>query len=255
MRPTVIIPTYNEIENLESLVDAILGLPCIVHMIVVDDHSPDGTGELADQLARQHQDVQVVHRSSKLGLGTAYAAGFKVALAHDADPVITMDADFSHHPEYIPVLLAKSKESDLVIGSRYIRGSGVKGWAPRRRLLSWGANTTARLLLGLQAHDCTAGFRCYRRHVLSSIDYGAIRAKGYSYLIEMLYYCQLAGFRVSEVPIILTNRRNGQSKISSDEIRQAMGTVVHLAVRRQQHLLGLRREQQPDTPTNTHSPR
>ena len=231
MRVMVIVPTYNEKENIEALVTQLLALPTLVSVIVVDDNSPDGTGAIADRLAVENDGrVQVIHRAGKLGLGTAYIAGFKRALAEGADLICTMDADFSHNPRYIPDMVGKIGEGyDLVIGSRYVRGGGASGCTWPRILLSWGANAFARFLLGLRAHDTTAGFRCYRREVLASVDLDEIKASGYSFLIEMLYRVQRRGWQVGEVPIIFENRQLGTSKISRDEILKAMGTVVRLA--------------------------
>ena len=231
MQATVIVPTYNEQENIESLVTQLLALPTGVRVIVVDDNSPDGTGEIADRLARESGGrVEVIHRAGKLGLGTAYIAGFEQALAGKADLICTMDADFSHNPRYIPALVEKIGQGyDLVIGSRYVPGGGTTGCTLSRKLLSWGANAIARLMLGLHAHDTTAGFRCYRRAVLESINLDEIKASGYSFLIEMLYRVQRRGWRVGSVPIIFENRRLGASKVSKDEIVKALGTVVRLA--------------------------
>jgi len=227
----VIVPTYNERENIEPLVTQLLALPTGASVIVVDDDSPDGTGVIADRLAAASDGrVTVIHRAGKLGLGTAYIAGFKRALAEGADLVCTMDADFSHNPAYIPAMVDKIGQGyDLVIGSRYVRGGGTEGWTPDRKVLSWGANTFARTMLGLHAHDTTAGFRCYRREVLEGIDLDGIKASGYSFLIEMLYRVQRRGWRVGEVPIIFENRRLGTSKISKNEILRALGTVLRLA--------------------------
>ena len=231
MRVMVIVPTYNEKENIEALVTQLLALPTLVSVIVVDDNSPDGTGAITDRLAVENDGrVQVIHRAGKLGLGTAYIAGFKRALAEGADLICTMDADFSHNPRYIPDMVGKIGEGyDLVIGSRYVRGGGASGCTWPRILLSWGANAFARFLLGLRAHDTTAGFRCYRREVLASVDLDEIKASGYSFLIEMLYRVQRCGWQAGEVPIIFENRQLGTSKISRDEILKAMGTVVRLA--------------------------
>ena len=231
MQVTVIVPTYNEQENIESLVTQLLALPTNARVIVVDDHSPDGTGEIADRLATESGGrVDVIHRAGKLGLGTAYIAGFKRALAEGADLICTMDADFSHNPRYIPAMVNKIEQGyDLVIGSRYVPGGGTSGCTFDRKLLSWGANGFARVMLGLRAHDTTAGFRCYRRQVLESVNIDEIKASGYSFLIEMLYRVQRRGWRVGGVPIIFENRRLGTSKISQDEVVKAMGTVLRLA--------------------------
>lgn len=234
MTTRVIVPTYNEKENLEPLVTRLLALPVSVGVIVVDDGSPDGTGEIADRLAAENPGrVQVIHRAGKLGLGTAYIAGFRRAMEDRADFAITMDADFSHPPEKIPELLAKAAEGyDLVIGSRYVPGGKAIECTLPRKMLSWGANAFARILLGLKAHDTTAGFRCYRREVLESIALDQIFSNGYSFLMEMLYLVQRAGWRVGEVPIVFHNRQQGVSKISRNEIYKALYTVLRLFRRR-----------------------
>jgi dolichol-phosphate mannosyltransferase len=228
MRAAIVIPTYNESDNIESLVEAIMALGEERRVIIVDDNSPDGTGELAEDLARERSAVHVLHRPAKLGLGTAYIAGFKRAFTLGAERIMTMDADFSHHPRYIPRLLARSQTHDLVIGSRYVDGGGTLHCGLRRQVLSRTANTVARIVLGLRAHDCTAGFRCYRRQVLESIGLDHIFSDGYSFLVEMLYKCQQQGYRIAEVPIIFEDRRKGASKISRQEIFKAMYTVFRL---------------------------
>lgn len=234
MTTTVVIPTYNERENLSDLVAEILQLDIQAHVIVVDDNSPDGTGQLADELAAQNSRVRVVHRPGKLGLGTAYIAGFEQALAEEVvDRVVTMDADFSHNPSYIPALVSLTEQYHLSIGSRYVPGGGVMAdWGIHRKFLSWGANHFTRLMLGLMAHDCTAGFRCYRREVLQSIELDRIFSNGYSFLIEMLYKCQRMGYNIGETPITFENRHRGDSKISQAEIFKAMYTVLRLAAAR-----------------------
>lgn len=233
VKTTVILPTYNERENLIDLVEKILELDIPMHVIIVDDNSPDGTGELAGELAARNDRVRVIHRPGKLGLGTAYIAGFKQALADEADRVMTMDADFSHNPRYIPALVSLTDQYHMGIGSRYVPGGGVMAdWGIHRKFLSWGANHFAQLMLGLRAHDCTAGFRCYRREVLQNIDLDCIFSNGYSFLIEMLFKCQRMGYHVGETPIIFENRRRGSSKISQNEIFKAMYTVLRLAAGR-----------------------
>lgn len=233
VKTTVIIPTYNERGNLVELVGQILDLDIQAHVLVVDDNSPDGTGDLADALATHNSRVQVIHRPGKLGLGTAYVAGFRQALADAVDQVVTMDADFSHSPRYIPALVSLTEQYHLGIGSRYVPGGGVTAdWGIHRKFLSWGANHFARVMLGLWAHDCTAGFRCYRREVLQRIDLDSIFSNGYSFLIEMLYKCQRMGYSVGETPIIFENRHHGDSKISQAEIFKAMYTVLRLAATR-----------------------
>jgi glycosyltransferase involved in cell wall biosynthesis len=234
LQTVVIVPTYNECENIEALATQLMALPTGVRMIIVDDNSPDGTGAIADRLADETGGrVLPIHRAGKLGLGTAYIAGFKQAMGEGADLICTMDADFSHNPRYVPAMVDKIGQGhDLVIGSRYVRGGGSTGCTFDRKLLSWGANAFARTMLGLRAHDTTAGFRCYRREVLGSMDLDEIKASGYSFLIEMLYRVQRRGWRVGEVPIVFENRRLGTSKISRDEVLKAMGTVVRLATAR-----------------------
>ena len=228
----VIVPTYNERENITDLVEQILALEVGARVIVVDDNSPDGTGQIADKLAGEDLRVSVIHRQGKLGLGTAYTAGFKQALAAGADRLITMDADFSHDPAYIPALVALAQHYHITIGSRYVPQGGVRNWELRRRFLSWGANAFARTVLGLKAKDCTAGFRCYHREVLLNVDLDHIFSNGYSFLVEMLFKCQRKGCTVGEIPIIFANRERGQSKISQHEIYKAMYTVLRLFVSR-----------------------
>jgi dolichol-phosphate mannosyltransferase len=209
-----------------------------VNVINVDDNSPDGTGEVADLWAARYPDrVQVVHRAGKLGLGTAYIAGFHCAFESGFDRIMTMDADFSHHPRYIPAMLDLSRERDLVIGSRYVPGGGTLNCTAKRKALSRGANTFAKVMLGLRAQDCTAGFRCYRREVLQAIDLDDIRSNGYSFLIEMIFNVQRRGFSIGEVPIIFEDRRRGTSKISQNEVIRALQTVERLSVRRFQEKL------------------
>ncbi|MFQ6016180.1 MAG: polyprenol monophosphomannose synthase [Anaerolineae bacterium] len=232
MPTVVVIPTYNERENIETLVHEVLALPLDLHIVVVDDNSPDGTGEVADALAYQYPEVHVIHRPWKAGLGSAYIAGFKRAIELEADLVMTMDADFSHQPRYIPELVGMTQEKHLVIGSRYVDGGGTLFCTVGRRLLSQSANTFARLMLNLQAHDCTAGFRCYRREMLESIDLDSIFSEGYSFLVEMLYKCQQRGYSIGEVPIIFRNREHGASKISRQEILKAIYTVLRLSLQR-----------------------
>ncbi|MBA3533512.1 MAG: polyprenol monophosphomannose synthase [Ardenticatenales bacterium] len=228
MTTAVIIPTYNERENIPELSHLILALPYPLHLIIVDDNSPDGTGEIADALAAQDERVHVIHRSSKLGLGTAYVAGFHRAFELGISHVMTMDADFSHHPRYIPDLLRLGAERDVVIGSRYVPGGGTRHWHWQRVMLSWGANRIAKTVLGLTPNDCTAGFRLYRREVLESIDLDAIFSNGYSFLIEMLFKVQRKGWRIGEVPILFADRQRGASKISKNEILKAGYTVMRL---------------------------
>jgi len=235
MPAAVIIPTYNESDNIPALVAEILALPIGAHVIVVDDNSPDGTGALVDSISAREPRVHAVHRPSKMGLGTAHIAGMRHAFSFDLDPIVTMDADFSHHPRYIPNLLAGLDKFDVMIGSRYVAGGGVQGRDLKLRVVSWGANLFARTMLGLKANDCTAGFRAYRRPVLDSIDLDRVFSNGYSFLIEMLFLCQSRGWRIGESPVTYEDRRAGTSKISRAEIYKATYTVLRLFWRRLRH--------------------
>ena len=225
----VIVPTYNERENLAKLILRLRTLPDDIHVLIVDDNSPDGTGAIADAIVASDAGVHVVHRSGKLGLGTAYRVGFRYGLEHGFEYLCTMDADFSHSPESLPALLAKTERGyDLVIGSRYVPGGAVVGSPPGRKFISYAANWLAHTILGIAAHDCTAGFRCYRRSVLETIDLDSIFSSGYSFLIEMAFHCQRAGFRIGEVPITFVNRTEGASKINRREIYKAFYTLLRL---------------------------
>jgi dolichol-phosphate mannosyltransferase len=225
----VIVPTYNEKENLPKLVTALRSLPGDIHVLVVDDNSPDGTGDLADQLAASDASVHVIHRAGKLGLGTAYKTGFAYGLERHYRYLCTMDADFSHNPQSVPDLLTKAATGyDLVVGSRYVAGGAVVGSTSMRKFVSYGANWLAHLVLGVDIRDCTAGFRCYRRQVLETVDLETIFSSGYSFLTEMAFLCQRAGFRIGEVPITFVNRTEGASKISKIEIFKAFYTLVRL---------------------------
>ena len=225
----VILPTYNEKENIEDLVLGIRNLANDFQVLVVDDNSPDGTGQIAENLVREDDGIHVLHRSGKLGLGSAYKAGFAFGLERDYQYLCTMDADLSHNPRILPQLVARaSTGSDVVIGSRYIPGGQVEGSALLRRLISRIANVLAHVLLGIQANDCTAGFRCYKRTVLETLDFDSIFSNGYSFLIETAFRCQEAGFQISEVPITFINRRKGHSKIQRREIYLAVYTIARL---------------------------
>ncbi len=253
----IVLPTYNERGNLEALVTQLLALELDVEIIVVDDNSPDGTGQLADELARRDARIHVIHRAGKLGLGSAYIAGFKYALARGAERIMTMDADFSHHPRYVPAVVGLTERYDVGIGSRYVPGGGVsETWGVHRRWLSRGANFFARTLLGLRAHDCTAGFRCYRREVLQSIELDRIFSNGYSFLIELMFRCQRLGYTFGETPILFENRRQGSSKISQVEIYKALLTVLRLGVSRLLFWRSAERygKRAPDTQSGCRSP-
>ncbi|MCA9866459.1 MAG: polyprenol monophosphomannose synthase [Anaerolineae bacterium] len=230
----VIVPTYNEADNLDDLLQQLLALPSPVGAIVVDDNSPDGTGDMAERWAAAYPGrVYAVHRPAKMGLGTAYITGFNKAIYEvGAERILTMDADFSHNPRYIPAMIELSRSKHVVIGSRYVPGGGTRNCTRKRIILSRGANFVARALLGLKARDATAGFRLYRREVLLSIPLDEIFSSGYSFLVEMLFLCQRRGWQIGEIPIIFEDRRKGQTKISRQEIFKAQYTVLRLFWRR-----------------------
>jgi dolichol-phosphate mannosyltransferase len=218
MKTMVVIPTYNEAENLANIVGELLSLGIDgLWILIVDDNSPDGTGKLADELAERYPDcLHVIHREKQMGLGTAYITGFRYALAHGADYVIQMDADFSHSPSYIPPFLEKITDYDVVVGSRYVEGGRLdEQWGLGRYLLSWWANSIyTRLILGIRVRDATAGFKCWRREALEGIDLSLIQSSGYVFQVEMAYVCEKLGYRMLEVPIYFEDRRIGQSKMS-----------------------------------------
>lgn len=228
----VVIPTYNEVDNLAPVTAALLALPIpALHVLVVDDDSPDGTGAVADRLARRHPDrVSVIHRSEDRGLGRAYVAGFRAALQLGAQYVVQMDADFSHNPADVPRLLDACTGADVVIGSRYISGGGLdQQWSWWRRFLSWWANTVwARLFLGTRIQDATAGFRCWRRATLNGIGLERVRANGYVFQVEMTYMAERLGYRIVEIPIFFEDRRIGQSKMTMSVKLEATWRTVLL---------------------------
>jgi len=229
VRPLVCLPTYDERENLERMLRA-LGEHG-VSVLVIDDSSPDGTGELADRLAEQLDYVEVLHRPRKEGLGPAYLAGFRHALAAGAELVLEMDCDFSHDPADVPRLLAAVQDADVAVGSRYVKGGSVHNWGLVRRFVSAGGSLYARALLGVGIRDLTAGFKCYRRAVLETIDLDAISSLGYAFQIETTYRALRAGFRVVEVPIAFHDREHGGSKMSKGIVLEAMWKVPALRVR------------------------
>ena len=222
----IIIPTYNEADNLEPMVEAILALGLDTDILVIDDNSPDGTGEIADRLAAALPPVKVMHRPGKLGLGTAYVAGFRYALERDYEYVFEMDCDFSHDPAYLPTFLERIRAYDLVIGSRYVAGGGTVNWSWLRKAISGGGNLFARTVLGLPVRDCTAGYKCFRRAVLQAIDWSQVRLQGYAFQIATVYYAHRLGFRIAEIPIIFEDRRVGQSKMSKRIVAEALLYVV-----------------------------
>jgi dolichol-phosphate mannosyltransferase len=226
---TICLPTYNERENLEPMVRK-LGEHG-VRVLVIDDGSPDGTGELADRLAVELDHVEVLHRPRKEGLGPAYVAGFRRALADGAELILEMDCDFSHDPADVPRLIAAAADADLVLGSRYVEGGSIPSWGPVRRAISYGASLYARLWLGWGVRDATTGFKCFRREVLERIDPGSISAKGYAFQIETTYRAVRAGFRVSELPITFVDREVGGSKMSRAIVLEAIWRVPMLRLR------------------------
>jgi dolichol-phosphate mannosyltransferase len=229
----LVLPTYNEAENLEPLVLAArLQLPSGSRILVVDDGSPDGTGEIADRLAAEGDDVDVLHRPDKQGLGPAYVAGFRHALAGGARQVVQMDADFSHDPADIPALLAAAAEADLVLGSRYVDGGSVADWGPLRRTISRGGSAYARGVLGVEIRDLTGGFKAIRREVLEAIDLSSISSLGYAFQVEITYRAVRAGFRVVEVPITFRDRRVGESKMSGGIVVEAALGVPRMRMRK-----------------------
>lgn len=226
MRSLIVIPTFNERENIAELIAQVLANAPTADLLIIDDNSPDGTGQLADQLATQDARIQVMHRAGKLGLGTAYVAGFHYAIDHGYELVFEMDADFSHDPGYLPHFYAAAENADLVIGSRYIQGGGTPNWSPLRKFISGGGNIFARTVLGIPIHDCTGGYRCYRVAALSKLNLDAIRAQGYAFQVEMAYNFWRSGFRWRETPIIFEDRRVGKSKMSRKIFIEAFLWVV-----------------------------
>ena len=226
MRTCVCLPTYNERENLEPMLRALVAvLGPGDRVLVIDDNSPDGTGELADRLAAELHAVEVLHRPRKDGLGPAYLAGFRRALETDAELIVEMDCDFSHDPEDVPRLLAAAADADLVLGSRYVPGGGVENWGAIRRAISWGGSLYARLVLGISVRDLTGGFKCFRRAVLEAIPLGEVRSRGYAFQIELTYRASRTGFRVVEIPIRFVDRVVGGSKMSRTIVLEAIWKV------------------------------
>lgn len=235
-RALVIIPTYNEARNLPQLIPLVLDTDPRLEVLVVDDNSPDGTGQIADTLSNESDRVHVLHRDGKLGLGTAYIAGFRWALTRGFDLVFEMDADFSHDPKHIPQFLEAIRDADLVLGSRYLQGRvTVVNWPMPRLLLSYFANIYARVITGLKLFDATGGFKCFRRGVLEAIDLDSVRSNGYAFQIEMSFRTWRRGFRIREIPIVFVDRTDGTSKMSGAIVREAVWMVWRL---RLQAILG-----------------
>ncbi len=230
MKAMVVIPTYNERDNIEALVQEILALGDEFHITIVDDSSPDGTGEIADRLARRDPRVHVIHRPTKQGLGTAYVAGFKYALRNGVDYIFEMDADFSHDPRSLPDFLTMMDAYDVVIGSRYVKGLAVVNWSLRRLFLSLVANLYARWITGLNLRDCTSGFKCFKREVLESIDLSGVYANGYAFQVEMNYRAHRLGYRLGELPIVFFERQAGESKMSTRIAREAFWHIFKMRI-------------------------
>ncbi|MBU8933572.1 MAG: polyprenol monophosphomannose synthase [candidate division Zixibacteria bacterium] len=230
-RALVILPTYNERENIEKITHAVLPLDPRIHVLIVDDNSPDGTGEIAERLATELSRVNVLHREKKDGLGQAYIAGFKWAIEREYDYILEMDADFSHGPEYLKDFLEEIKEYDVVVGSRYINGVNVINWPMSRLLLSYFANTYTRIVTGLPLRDATGGYKCFRRNVLETIDLDAVQSSGYSFQIEMSMRTWSHGFTIKEIPIIFVDRTAGESKMSKKIVREAIWMVWWLRLK------------------------
>jgi len=231
LRALAILPSYNEIENAVPLSLDVLSQDPRLEVLVVDDASPDGTSESVRKAMATEPRLHLLEREGKLGLGSAYMAGFRYGLEHGFDLILTMDCDYSHHPRYLPSMLAAAEDADLVIGSRYVPLGGIINWPIHRRILSWFANAYTRVLLRVPVRDCTAGFRCYRRSVLETVDTGTIRSSGYAFLEEMVLRVHRAGFTLAEVPIIFEDRTRGASKISHSEIYRAAWHVLRSAIR------------------------
>ncbi|OGU25934.1 MAG: dolichyl-phosphate beta-D-mannosyltransferase, partial [Ignavibacteria bacterium GWA2_54_16] len=230
-RCLVVIPTFNEADNVPQLLPIILNLGDHFNVLVVDDGSPDGTAKLVKEMQKTEPRIHLIERAGKMGLGTAYVAGFKFALANGFEFIFEMDADFSHDPQELPRLLDKAQTYDLVIGSRYISGVNVVNWPLRRLMLSYGANVYTRIITGMPVRDATGGFKCFRRKVLESIDLDAIHSNGYAFQIEMNFKSWRNGFKLHEIPIVFTDRRNGVSKMSKQIVYEAVWMVWRLKIK------------------------
>lgn len=228
VKTVIVVPTYNEGENLPRLVEQLEGLGLGLDVLVVDDNSPDGTGRLAEELAVARPWIHAMHRPGKLGLGTAYVEGFRYALDKGYDVIGEMDADLSHNPAFLPAMLGALGNADLVLGSRYVPGGGVRNWGVMRKIISWGGSSYARMVLGVGVRDLTGGFKLFRREVLKELSLDTVRSNGYSFQIELTYRAIRRGYRVVEVPIIFEDRRVGKSKLSRQVVLEAMLMVPRL---------------------------
>jgi dolichol-phosphate mannosyltransferase len=226
----IVIPTYNEAENIEAMISAIQALDAGFDLLIVDDNSPDGTGEIVEGLIKELPGIHILHRPGKLGLGTAYVAGFRWALERGYAHILEMDCDFSHHPRYLPTFLDQIGHADLVIGSRYVTGGGTANWSLLRKFISGGGNTFARMMLRLKTRDCTGGFRCYRREIIEQIPWEALQLQGYGFQVGAVYYAERMGAKVAEFPILFEDRRMGASKMSSHIVWEAFVFVLRTAL-------------------------
>lgn len=228
MKVFIVVPTYNEAENIRDFINTIFNLHPGFNILVIDDNSPDGTGKIVEELSKKDCRIRVIHRPGKMGLGTAYSSGFKHALQLGADLIFEMDADFSHGPEYLSNFIEAAKDYDLVIGSRYVNGVRVEGWRFRRLLLSKFANIFVSYMLVLPVWDFTAGYRCYHRQVLEKMDLDKVKSDGYAFQIEMTYFAFKNNFKVLEIPIIFRERKSGESKISRNIVKEAFWMTLRL---------------------------
>ncbi len=228
----VVIPTYNECENLPQILERILALDAGLDILIVDDNSPDGTGTLADEAAARHPEVHVFHRPAREGLGRAYVAGFGRVLDEGYSTIVQMDADFSHDPQYLPAMLERLREYDLVLGSRYVPGGGVRDWGAVRKVISRGGSLFARQMLGLPYRDLTGGFKAWRRETLERVNVSEVRSNGYCFQIEMTFRAHRLGARIAEVPIIFPNRKLGKSKMRGRIVCEAMVRLWQLRAER-----------------------
>jgi dolichol-phosphate mannosyltransferase len=227
----VSLATYNERDNLAPLIREIQAAAPTADLLVIDDHSPDGTGQLADELARADPRIHVVHREGKLGLGTAILAAMRHAMDHNYDLLVNMDADFSHHPRYLPAILAGMKDKDVMIGSRYVEGGGSENWPLKRRMMSKGVNLLVRILMRIPAKDTSGAYRCYRVSKLREAQLDRVISRGYSFQQEVLYRCRKAGCRIGETPILFENRRAGASKVNMKEAVRSLAVIFWVGMR------------------------
>lgn len=230
-RVLVVIPTYNERDNIEAIIDRVVRSAPDANVLIADDNSPDGTGKIADELAANDSRIFVLHRTEKAGLGAAYIAGFGWGIERGYDVLVEMDADGSHAPEQLPSLLAALREADVVLGSRWVSGGTVVNWPKSRELISRGGNLYARIALGVDLRDATGGYRVYRRTVLEAVDYGGVASQGYCFQVDLAWRASRAGFRVVEVPITFTDRERGESKMSGAIVREALWRVTQWGAR------------------------